>query len=200
MNRLIIIGAGGHGRVVADIASLRGYTDIVFLDADASKACCGPWPVVGTDDMAGSMDGDLFVAIGSAQHRSALMQRFSGRRFPTLIHPAATVAAGVEIGDGTVVMAGAVINPGAGIGRGVIINTSSSVDHDCAVHDYAHITVGAHLCGSVTVGEGTWVGAGAIVSNNLSICAGCTLGAGTVVVRSIAQPGTYIGVPARKIK
>ena len=97
-------------------------------------------------------------------------------------------------------MAGAVINPGAQIGIGCIINTSSSVDHDCVVEDYVHISVGAHLSGTVRVGKGTWIGAGAIVSNNINICGGCMIGAGAVVIKDIAEPGTYVGVPAKKLR
>ena len=97
-------------------------------------------------------------------------------------------------------MAGAVINPGTHIGKGCIINTCSSVDHDCIVGDYVHIAVGSHLCGTVIVGDGTWIGAGATVSNNVSICTNCIIGAGAVVVNDIKECGTYVGVPARRIK
>ena len=97
-------------------------------------------------------------------------------------------------------MAGAVINPGTRLGKGCIINTCSSVDHDCVVSDYAHIAVGAHLCGTVAIGEGTWIGAGATVVNNVSICSDCMIGAGTVVIKNIEISGTYIGVPAKRIK
>ena len=97
-------------------------------------------------------------------------------------------------------MAGAVINSGAKIGECVIINTCSSVDHDCVVDDFAHVAVGAHLCGTVNVGESTWICAGATVSNNVNICGNCTIGAGAVVVKDIEEEGTYIGVPARKIR
>ena len=97
-------------------------------------------------------------------------------------------------------MAGVVINPGAQIGKGCIINTSSSVDHDCQIEDYVHISVGAHLSGTIEVGERTWIGAGATVSNNVNICGGCTIGAGAVVVKDITESGTYVGVPAKKIR
>ena len=96
-------------------------------------------------------------------------------------------------------MAGTVINPGARIGKGCIINTCSCVDHDCEVGDYVHIAVGSHLCGTVSVGNGTWIGAGATVSNNVSICSNCMIGAGSIVVKNIDLAGTYFGVPARSI-
>ncbi len=198
MNRLIIIGASGHGKVVADIAALNGYKDIVFLDNDPEIKACVGYPVLGPDTMTSELDGDVFIAVGNAEIRKKLMERDNGRSFPVLIHPSAVVAESAEIGAGSVVMAGAVINPGAQIGKGCIINTSSSVDHDCVVEDYVHISVGAHLSGTVVVGTGTWIGTGAIVSNNVNICGGCMIGAGAVVIKDIKEPGTYVGVPAKK--
>lgn len=197
MNRLIIIGASGHGKVVADIAVLNGYKDIVFLDNDPEIKTCAGYPVLGPDTMTSELDGDVFIAVGKAETRKKLMERDANRNFPVLIHPSAVVADSSEVGVGSVVMAGAVINPGARIGKGCIINTSSSVDHDCVVGDYVHISVGAHLSGTVVVGTGTWIGTGAIVSNNVNICGGCMIGAGAVVIKDIGEPGTYIGVPAK---
>lgn len=197
MNRLIIIGASGHGKVVADIATLNGYKDIVFLDNDPEIKTCAGHPVLGPDTMTSELDGNVFVAVGNAEIRKKLMERDANRNFPVLIHPSAVIAESAEVGAGSVVMAGAVINPGARIGKGCIINTSSSVDHDCMVGDYVHISVGAHLSGTVVVGTGTWIGTGAIVSNNISICGGCMIGAGAVVIKDINEPGTYVGVPAR---
>jgi len=196
MNRLIVIGASGHGKVVADIAVLNGYEDIAFLDDDESLKVCAGWPVVGKSTDA--PDGEVFVAVGNPQTRKRLMELYKDRIQPVLIHPNAVVAGDVEIGSGAVVMAGAVINPGARIGRGVIVNTSSSIDHDCSVGDYSHVSVGAHLCGTVKVDDSVWIGAGATVINNVNICGGCTIGAGAVVIKNIDEAGTYIGVPARK--
>ena len=198
--KLIIIGASGHGRVVADIARKSGYDEIVFLDNNSNLTTCAGYPVLGADSLASQLEGDLFVAIGNGKIRKEVMARECGRTFPTLIHPNAVIADDVELGCGCVVMAGAVINPGAKIGQGVIVNTCASVDHDCYVGDYVHVSVGAHLCGTVTVGENTWIGAGATVSNNISICKGCMLGAGAVVIRNICEPGTYVGVPVRRVK
>lgn len=192
--KLTIIGASGHGKVVADIARLNGYDAIEFLDDDEKLTTCGEYPVVGRTDRP--VDNDVFVAIGNADIRERLSR---GRNLVTLIHPKAVIANGVEIGEGTVVMAGVVINSGAKIGRGCIINTSSSVDHDCVVGDYCHVAVGAHLCGTVNVGETTWIGTGAIVSNNINICDGCMIGAGAVVIKDIKKQGTYVGVPAKMI-
>ena len=192
--RLIIIGASGHGRVVADIAKLNGYKDIVFLDDDESIKECAGYPVIGNSKEA--PEGEVFIAIGNAKIRKRLTGIYKDRHRPVLIHPNAVVADGVQIGSGSVVMAGAVINPGTSIGSGCIINTCSSVDHDCIISDYVHVAVGAHLSGTITVGECTWIGAGVTISNNTKICSEAVIGAGAVVIKDIDKPGIYYGLPA----
>lgn len=198
--RLVIVGASGHGKVVADVARLVGYVDIVFLDADPLVTSCEGYPVVGLDSALPEIGGDVFVAIGDAVVRRTVMERNLGRNYPTLVHPDAVVARSATIGPGTVIMAGAVVNSGTTIGSGVIVNTCASVDHDCVVGDFCHVSVGARLCGTVIVSEGAWVGAGAVVSNNISVCAGCMIGAGATVVNDLDIPGTYVGVPARRLE
>lgn len=194
---LIIIGASGHGKVVADIAQLNGYEKIVFLDDNQTLKQCGIYPIVGTCSEIDNFTGEVFVAIGNCRVRQRIMEQYKHRSFPVLIHPRATVAKGVSLKDGTVVMAGAVINPYTKIGQGCIINTCSSVDHDCVLGDFVHVAVGAHLAGNVTVKDKTWIGMGANVINNLSICPNCMIGAGATVVKDICTSGTYIGVPAK---
>ena len=200
MRKLAIIGASGHGKVIADIARKIGYCEIVFFDDDESIHECGSYPVVGKSSEACTIDADVIVGIGNADIRKRIQESIPHEKLVILIHPDAVIAEDVEIGAGTVVMAGAVINPGVGIGKGCIINTCSSVDHDCEVGDYVHISVGSHLCGTVSVGSGTWIGAGATVSNNISICPDCMIGAGAVIVKNIDSAGTYMGVPARRIR
>lgn len=194
-NKLVIIGAGGQGRVCADIARLMGYAEIIFLDDGAPNA-----EGKVKDYPQYLPDADFFVAIGNGTVRRKIqtMLEENGAPIATLIHPNATVAQDVKIGQGTAVMAGAVINPGAVIGCGNIVNTCASVDHDCRVGDYLHIAVGARICGTVTLEDDSWIGAGAVIIQNLSVCAGCMIGAGAVVVKSITEKGTYMGVPARK--
>lgn len=199
MRKLAIIGASGHGKVVADIARKNGYKEIVFLDDDESIHECGGYPVIGKSSEAGTIDADIIVGIGNAGIRKRIQESVPEEKLVTLIHPDAVIAEDVAIGAGTVVMAGAVINSGARIGKGCIINTCSSVDHDCDVGDYVHIAVGSHLCGTVSVGDGTWIGAGATVSNNVSICSDCMIGAGAVVIKNIVEYGTYVGVPVRRM-
>lgn len=197
MNRLIIVGASGHGKVIADIAVQNGYKDIVFLDDNINLKKCSNYEVIGKTDLVNNLEGDKIVAIGNSVIRERILSKI---RAVTLIHPNAVIAKDVIIGKGTVIMAGVVINPNVKIGDGCIINTSSSIDHDCFVSDFSHVSVGSHLCGNVTVGSHVWVGAGSIVSNNISICDNCILGAGAVVTKDIDKCGTYVGVPARIIK
>ena len=198
MKRLIIIGASGHGRVISDIARLRGYTEIVFLDDDPDIKECGEYPVIGSVSLIHNTNGDCIVGIGNSLTRKRIQEMIPVDRVVTLIHPNAIVGSHVEIGRGTVVMAGAVLNYGCQIGSGCIVNTCASVDHDSKVGDYVHVAVGSHLCGSVSIGDHSWIGAGSVVSNNISICANSMIGAGAVVVNDIVEPGTYSGVPAKR--
>ena len=202
MKQLVIIGASGHGKVVADIAKKNGYEQIVFLDDRDSLPQCGPYAVAGKCSDFTDYDCDIVVAIGNPviREKFLLALEINGKRIPTLVHPNASIGESVQIGKGTVIVAGAVVNPGAVIGKGCIINTCASVDHDCVLADYVHVAVGAHVAGTVSIGERTWIGAGTTVSNNVSICADCMIGAGAVVVKDIFEKGTYIGVPARMMK
>lgn len=200
--RIAIIGASGHGKVVADIARLNGYNEIVFLDDNLSISKCGDYPVIGKCSDALLMHCDVFVAIGNGTVREKILTEMLNHNvaIPTLVHPEAIIAEHVTLGAGTVVMPGAVINPYTDIGKGSIVNTCASVDHDCYIADYVHVAVGAHVCGTVTVGDRTWIGAGSTVINNVCICEDVTIGAGAVVINSINKRGTYVGVPAIQIK
>ena len=199
--RLIIIGASGHGKVIADIAAGCGYKEIVFLDDNEALKDCMGYPVIGRTDTAKQYKGaDFIVAIGNPEVREEIQTKLlnEGVKVVTLIHPDAVIAENVEIGMGTVIMAGAVVNPDTRIGSGCIINTGAPVDHDNVLEDYVHVSVGSHIAGTVHIGKGTWIGAGAVVCNNVNICGGCMVGAGAVVVKDIDEQGTYLGVPARK--
>ena len=203
MKKLLIIGASGHGKVIADIATKNGYTEILFLDDNANVKACGEYKVVGNCKCAWQYkDSDFIIAIGNATIRKKIQMQLmeSGLHIVSLIHPDAVIADNVEIGIGTVVMAGAVINPYVKIGQGCIINTCASVDHDCVIGDFVHVSVGSHIAGTVVVGDNTWIGAGATVSNNVEIASDCMIGAGAVVVKNIEESDTYIGVPARKME
>lgn len=200
---LVVIGAGGHGKVIVDIAEqTKLYEKIVFLDDNKEAEFCMGYPVVGTvADIKNFIEGyEFFVAIGNCKRRMQIQEylKSQGALIATLIHPMAVIGKCVKIGQGTVVMPGAVINVDTVIGEGCIINTCASVDHEGVISDYVHVSVGSHVCGAVHVGEATWIGAGATVANNISICANCILGMGAVVLNSIEEEGTYLGVPARK--
>lgn len=201
MNRLIIIGAGGHGRVIADMAMKAGYTRVCFLDDHAEGAWLG-CPVAGkTDEIPAFDDGatDFIIGIGSNAVRKRIAERYCVK-WTTLVHPSAQIAADVTMAPGTVVMAGAVINASARIGAHCIINSGAIVEHDNVLGDYVHISPKAALGGTVRIGELTHVGIGAVVRNNIGICGECIIGAGAAVVRNIQDSGTYVGVPARKMK
>lgn len=203
-NKLIIIGASGHGKVVADIAiKMNKWQSITFLDDDESiKASIG-LEVIGKTAVAFTYkeEADFFVAIGSNTTREKIQEKLieQGLNVVSLIHPSAVIGTDVEMGIGTAVMAGVVINSSTRIGNGCIINTSSSVDHDNVIEDYVHISPGVNMAGTVKVGKGTWLGIGSVVSNNVNVCSGCKVGAGAVVVKDITEPGTYVGVPVRRV-
>ena len=197
MKSLIIIGAGGHGRVARDVAAAIGYQEVLFLDDNPSiEGVIGP--VFDYKKYIGKRD--LFVAIGNNAIRASIQRDIMtcGGKSVTLVHPSAIIGSEVKIGDGAVVMPGAIINCNSTVGEGAIINTAASVDHDCVVGDFSHISVGAHLAGTVKVGNNCFIGAGATVINNIVINDGVTVGAGAVVIRNITEAGTYIGVPAKK--
>lgn len=201
MKRIVIIGASGHGKVVADIAIRNGYDEIVFLDDNKELISSAGIPVAGRcSDIVKYKDWDVFVAIGDAATRKRIMDNLTDYQIVTLIHPRAVVSRRVVIGKGTVVMAGAVINSDTKVGKGCIVNTGATVDHDGSLKDFVHVSVGAHLAGNVTVEGETWIGAGAIILNNIQICAKCMIGAGAVIIRNIKTCGTYVGIPAKRIK
>jgi sugar O-acyltransferase (sialic acid O-acetyltransferase NeuD family) len=203
-DKLLIIGASGHGKVVADIAiKMNKWQSIAFLDDDESFKTSMGLEVIGktADALIYKDEADFFVAIGSNAIREKIQEKLTNERLNvvSLIHPSAVLGNDVEIGIGTAVMAGVVINSSSRIGKGCIINTSASLDHDNVIEDYAHISPGVNMAGTVKVGKRSWLGIGSVVSNNVNICSGCKVGAGAVVVKDITEPGTYVGVPVRKI-
>lgn len=203
-DKLIIIGASGHGKVVADIAiKMNKWQSIAFLDDDESIKTSMGLKVIGktADAFTYKEEADLFVAIGSNSKREKIQEKLikEGLNVVSLIHPSVVIGTDVEIGIGSVVMAGVVINSSSRIGKGCIINTSSSLDHDSVVEDYVHVSPGVNIAGTVKVGKGSWLGIGSVVSNNVNICGGCKVGSGAVVVKDITEPGTYVGVPVRRV-
>jgi sugar O-acyltransferase (sialic acid O-acetyltransferase NeuD family) len=205
MKRLAILGASGHGKVVAEIAELLGWSEIVFFD-DAWPTITqnGPWPISGNsqdlENAASKFEG-IIVAIGNNATRLTLSKEIRTKEFPltTLIHPKAIVSHYASIDDGSVVMAGAIINPFAKIGLAAIINTSATIDHDCRLGDGVHVSPGAHLAGAVSVGHRTWIGIGAVIKQCLHIGVDTIVGAGSAVVNDISDHQTIVGIPGKEI-
>ena len=204
MNRLAILGASGHGKVVADTALQVGWSEVVFFDdAWPRLTTNGAYPVSGnTDSLLRTSDfNGAVVAIGNNQLRleKSLQLLEAGFNLPALIHPRAYVAGDVVVEDGTVVFAGSVVQPGSTLGKAVIVNTGATVDHDCTIAAGAHIAPGAHLAGGVIIGKYTWVGIGASINQYLTIGEGVTIGAGAAVISDLPDGLTVVGVPATVI-
>ncbi|AZN38588.1 acetyltransferase [Paenibacillus albus] len=201
---LLIIGASGHGKVVADIALKMGrWESISFLDDNENILQVMGLEVIGksSDVHQYVKDNDVFIGIGNNAVRKRIHTDLESKHasIPTLVHPTAIIGERVEIEPGTVVMAGAIINCCTSIGKGCIINTGAIVEHDNQVEDFVHLSPGVRLAGTVRVGEGTWLGIGSIVINNITITSESIIGAGAVVVRDIMMAGTYVGVPAKRL-
>lgn len=199
---VIIIGAGGHAKVIADIIYKSGDNLIGFLDdnlANKGKEIYLGKKVLGTTKDIENYNKNYFIiGIGNNSIRKKINNE-NNLKLYTAIHPSAIIAQDVKIGIGSVIMAGVVINPGTVIGKNCIINTCSSLDHDNLLEDYVHISPGAHLAGTVSVKEGTWICTGAIIKNNITIGKNNIIGAGSVVIKDIIDENTtYIGVPARR--
>ncbi len=192
---VVILGAGGHAYVIADIISAMGEKVVAFLDDDQQN-----------NERSGSIsdyvkfkNAEFIIGIGNADIRESLANSLNVKWF-TAIHPSAIISPSAVLGKGTVVMPNAVINARAVIGNHCIINTGAIVEHDNIISDYVHISVGAKLGGTVTIGKKTWIGIGSTVKNNVNIFSDCMIGAGATVVDDISTKGTYVGIPARKLK
>jgi len=205
MSKLAILGASGHGKVVADTALQAGWEEIVFFDdAWPEFHKNGSYLVKGnTESLLSSSEFDgVVVAIGNNQLRLKQTQILldAGFNLPTLVHPRAYVADDVVIDAGSVLFAGSVVQPGTRLGKAVIVNTGATIDHDCTIAEGVHIAPGAHLAGGVSVSELTWIGIGASINQYLNIGANVTIGAGAAVINELADGLTVIGVPARALK
>jgi len=208
--KVIILGGGGHAQVIADALLRMGERsekiDVVgYLDDDSNLKERVQWggSILGRIDELNGIEHDaVVVGIGNNSTRMKVFNRLQaqGIRFITVIHPSAVIANDVAIGQGTVVLAGTVVNTGSLIGSNVIINTGATVDHHANIGAHAHIAPGVHLGGTVTVGEGAFLGIGSNVIPNLTIGSWSTIGAGAVVINDIPPKVTAVGIPARVIK
>lgn len=203
MSGVIVIGAGGHAKVVADILLQHGVTVTGYLDDNPTTWAETPLglPVLGaTGDFQRYSPEGLVMGIGSNKTRREVVERLgeaAERLWCNAVHPRATLAPSVRLGRGVVIAAGAVINPDTVILDHAIVNTSASVDHDCMVGRFAHLAPGTRLAGGVTVGEGALLGVGSLYIPNLTIGAWAVVGAGAAVVRDVPAGVTARGVPAR---
>jgi UDP-perosamine 4-acetyltransferase len=207
---VILIGAGGHARVLIDVLRRldRGILFATEDDPELHGSDISGVPIRGADERIlehhpGSIG--LVNAVGSVGRpstRRRVFERFNDRgyRFESVIHPSAVVAASVELGEGVQVMAGAVIQPGVRIGTNVLVNTCASLDHDCVVAPHTHVAPGVTLSGGVRIGEAAHIGTGAVVIQGIEIGNGAIVGAGGVVVRNVPPGVTVVGVPAGPIR
>jgi sugar O-acyltransferase (sialic acid O-acetyltransferase NeuD family) len=202
-NGILIIGAGGHAKVVADILLNQGTPVIGFLDDDAAL-----WgqqrlglPILGSiDSFAEYRPDGLILGIGGNGIRQLVRQRLGKAAkalWHTAIHPRAIVAESVKVGAGTVICGGVVVNPDTIIGKHAIINTGATVDHDCRLGDFVHVAPGAHLTGTIRVGTGAFIGAGAVCIPGKTVGEWATVGAGAVITQDIPAQVTAVGIPAR---
>ena len=202
MNRkVIIIGASGHGKVIADIV-LKSHDILVgFIDDGVAKETIifDHYKVLGDISCVEYFkDYEFIIAIGNNAIRKKIAESINVNYY-TAIHPTSIIASDVEIEEGTCVMARSVINMHAHIKKHSIINTGAIVEHDCCIEDYVHVSPNAVICGGVKVGTLTHIGASATIRNYKSITSNCTIGMGCVVTDDINEEGVYVGIPARKL-
>ena len=205
---VIVIGGGGHAKVLVSTLLLRRRYLLGFVDLNLALPPLLGISHLGTDSavfkyLPGQVE--LVNGIGSvscARNRQGVYDRFVEKqyRFATVIHPSAVVATEVEIESGVQIFAGAVVQPGCRLGANAIVNTGARVDHDCIVESHAHVAPGVTLCGAVQVGSGAHIGAGATVIQGVRIGAGSVVGAGALVIRDVPQGVTVIGVPAASMR
>ena len=173
MRKFAILGASGHGKVVADTAFSIGFSDIQFFDdARPEKNSVGIWSVKGsTDDLMSSIADFEGVAVGIGNNNIRLnkqkMLKKYGAPLLSLIHPFSNLSSFSQVGKGTVLLAGSIVNVGSVLGEAIIVNTGATVDHDCLLSDGVHIAPGAHLSGNVCIGECSWIGIGACITQGI---------------------------------
>ena len=201
--RVALIGASGHGKVIADIAYANGFNDIVFYD-DRWQNISKLYGIDVVGDVAQAINDSksfdaVYVTIGDNSIRARIQEQVHNIG-AALIHPSACVSSTVKLGVGTVIMPKAVINADAVIGKGVIVNTGAVIEHDCAIGDFAHISPQTALAGGVDVGTQTWIGIGSVVIQLKKIGCFTTVGAGAVVIQDIGNNQTVAGNPAKPLQ
>jgi sugar O-acyltransferase (sialic acid O-acetyltransferase NeuD family) len=202
----LIVGASGHGAVVAETAAESGRWETIefFDDKPRGSELVGFAVLPAGGDLADHLNNstDLIVAIGNNTRRLELLTAAakSGATLATIIHPSAHISRSATIDAGSVVFAGVVVNARAKIGFGAILNSGATVDHDCVLGDGVHVSPGANLAGGVSVGERSWIGIGAAVRECLSIGRDVIVAAGAAVISDVSDGTTVGGVPARILR
>ena len=202
MTSIAILGASGHGKVVAEIAELCGYQKVVFFDDNKDMDSFESWEIQGdTKNLISrlSIFDACIVAIGDNKVRMEKTKLLlsNNANVTSLIHPLATVSKYSRFQIGSVVMAGAVINPFVTIGISCIINTNSTIEHDCILGDGVHISPNAAIAGGVRIGDETWIGIGSLVKQNIEIGINVIVGLGSVVLKSLPDNVIAYGLPAK---
>jgi sugar O-acyltransferase (sialic acid O-acetyltransferase NeuD family) len=195
---MYIYGASGHGKVLAEIAEDLNEEFKGYIDDNETIASLMGYPVVRYADS--DMESSMVLGIGSNRIRKKIAEILSSRVFKTLIHPRSIISKRVNIGFGTVVMAGCTINSSVEVGNHCILNTNASVDHDCVISNFVHISPNASLAGNVFVGEGGHIGIGATIIQGIKIGKWSTIGAGAVVIEDVPDFATVVGIPGKVIK
>ena len=209
MREIVVVGGGGHAKVVISVLKqigyhIEGYTDV----ADRGSILGVPYlgrdvilqDVIKTHRLASAVIG--IGKVDASKLRLDLQDKLGtlGFRFPVICSPHALVSEEVSLGAGTVVLDRVVINSGTEIGKACILNTGSIVEHDCRLGENVHIAPGVTISGGVTIGDNCMIGVGANIIQSIQICQGCLIGAGATVITDITIPGTYIGNPAKKVQ
>jgi len=192
-----LIGAGGHCKVIIDILLENKHNNITLIDDNPDLKILGDFDIISKIPKLENND-QIIICIGNNQVRKKISLEIEGT-FGIAIHPTAYVSRQVNIKGGSVVMAGAIINPYVEVGAHCIVNTNASIDHDCIISDYVHISPGATLCGGVFVSEAVQVGAGAVILPNIKIGKFSTIGAGAVVTNDVPDYTTVVGNPAKTL-
>jgi sugar O-acyltransferase (sialic acid O-acetyltransferase NeuD family) len=196
---MVLYGASGHSKVIIEALIASGGNVIAIFDDNEEVNGVLNYKVSGKYDDAFFPDVPRIISIGSNLVRMKIAKRLNCS-FGNVVHPTGWISSTVKLGEGTVVMGNVIVQADAQIGRHVILNTSSSIDHDCIIHDFVHISPGAVLCGGVTIGEGTQVGAGATIIQNIKVGKWAIIGAGSVIVNDIPDHAVVRGVPGRVVR
>lgn len=204
---IVIVGGGGHARVLIDILKEQGQNIIGYTDLNVSPRDIWGIPHIGNDEsVLGYLPNEIFLvnAIGSVnmnslKNRERIFNEFASRgyKFPKIISPHAIVSGSADIKDGAQIMAGATVQCCAEIGENTIINTGAIIEHDCKIGDHVHVASGVVVCGGVLVGDGTHVGAGATIIQGISVGKNSLIAAGSVVIKNVPPNSVVMGVPAR---